>query len=171
MSPGDDLRLLRTPEGHLPILMSWFQTQRLCREWGGPKFRFPFDAATFRADTRFGELPSYSLMSSNDDLLGFGQYYRRHDRCHLARLAIAPGHRGRRLGAELVARLGDVGCAQLRVRDCSLFVLHDNPSAIRLYERVGFAAADYPETTDALAGCVYMVWIRERSSSAAGQTA
>lgn len=154
----DRLRLVPTPETHLATLMTWFATLRGCREWGGPSFRFPFDADTFREDTRYPELPSYSLIQVDDGrMLGFGQYYRRADRCHLARLAIAPAHRGRRFGVELVTGLVRIGCDQLGVAGCSLFVLTDNTPAHRLYERLGFAAAPWPEDAEPLAGCIHMV--------------
>jgi ribosomal protein S18 acetylase RimI-like enzyme len=153
------MRLVKTPEAHLPILMRWFATERQCREWGGPRFRFPFDADTFRADTRFGEMPSYSLVGGDDtDMRGFGQYYPRRNRCHFARLAIAPEYRGHRLGEVLVRQLAQTGCDELGVRECSLFVLIDNAPAVALYRRLGFEPAPYPDDDPFLAECHYMVW-------------
>jgi ribosomal protein S18 acetylase RimI-like enzyme len=150
--------LVPTRPAHLAELSTWFRTERACREWGGPSFRFPFDAASFRADTRYDEIPSYSLQPVGADvLLGFGQYYLRNGRCHFARLAIAPDHRGRRLGVELVNRLAAVGRADLRVSACSLFVLAANVPALRLYERLGFIRTPWPEDAPRLEGGLYMV--------------
>ncbi len=101
------------------------------------------------------ELPSFSLVGDDRELLGFGQYYLRAGRCHLARLVISPRHRGRGLGAFLVRALCRRGCRKLGARYCSLFVLLDNIRAVKLYRRLGFALATYPGELPQ--GCVYMV--------------
>ncbi|HSN72997.1 MAG TPA: GNAT family N-acetyltransferase [Steroidobacteraceae bacterium] len=159
------LLLVPSPVEHLAQLMTWFRTHRACRQWGGPRFRFPFDARSFRADARYDELPSYSLVrDSTGELLGFGQYYERGNLCHLARVAVCPLHRDRGIGAELVVRLAATGCAELETRGCSLFVLADNPAAVRLYERLGFRPAVWPPDAPPLEGGIYMV--REGTPSA-----
>lgn len=150
-------RLQAFDEAWLPELMAWFQDADSCRVWGGPSFRFPFTRDTFRADARLDCLATFALMSGDPALLGFGQYYLRVGRCHLGRLVIAPAHRGRGLGGSLVRELCRVGSAELGVETYSLFVLPGNERAIRLYERLGFASARYPEPDPMFDGCVYMV--------------
>lgn len=54
-------------------------------------------------------------------------------------IAVDAGHRGRGIGALLLARLLDEARAR-RVDDVLLEVRADNPGAQRLYERHGFAA-------------------------------
>jgi ribosomal protein S18 acetylase RimI-like enzyme len=163
------LTLVPTRPPHLAELSTWFRTERACREWGGPSFRFPFDVASFRADTRYQEIPSYSLLRVGaDELLGFGQYYLRNGRCHFARLAIAPDHRGHRLGVELVNRLATVGRADLGATACSLFVLASNAPALRLYERLGFVHARWPDDASPLEGGLYMV--RDAATAAPWET-
>ena len=153
-----DVVLVPTRPEQLAQLASWFPTERACREWGGPRFRFPFDDASFLADTRYDELPSYSLQPvGSDELLGFGQYYPRAGCCHLARLAIAPLHRGRRLGTDLVNGLAARGRAELGVTSCSLFVLASNAAALRLYERLGFTRKPWPADAPQLDGGLYLV--------------
>jgi ribosomal protein S18 acetylase RimI-like enzyme len=60
-------------------------------------------------------------------VLAFGQYYERAGRCHFGRLVV------------------------------SLFVIADNAPAIRLYERLGFAPAVYPEDDPDVRTYLYMV--------------
>jgi ribosomal protein S18 acetylase RimI-like enzyme len=150
-------RLQAFDEAWLPELMRWFESADACRVWGGPSFRFPFTRDTFRADARLDSLATFALATDEATLLGFGQYYLRAGRCHLGRLAIAPAHRGRGLGGSLVRELCRIGSAGLGVETYSLFVLPGNERAIRLYERLGFAPARYPEPDPMFDDCVYMV--------------
>jgi ribosomal protein S18 acetylase RimI-like enzyme len=151
------VRLQAFDEAWLPDLMCWFEDADACRVWGGPSFRFPFTRDTFRADARLDSLASFALTTDDATLVGFGQYYLRVGRCHLGRLAIAPAHRGRGLGGSLVRELSRIGSADLGVGTYSLFVLPGNERAIRLYERLGFAPARYPEPDPLFDGCIYMV--------------
>ena len=144
-------------EAWLPELMRWFGDAQACRVWGGPGFRFPFTRDTFRADARLDSLATFALTADAATLLGFGQYYLRAGRCHLGRLAVAPERRGRGLGSTLVRELCRAGSADLGVDTYSLFVLPGNERAMRLYERLGFAPARYPEPDPMFDDCVYMV--------------
>lgn len=149
------MHLTTATSHHLTTLMSWFPDRKTCLNWGGPMFRFPFTAASFVEDIRWNTLPSYSLISEQDDLIGFGQYYLREGRCHLGRLAISPLYRGQGLGGILVEQLSEIGCSDLGVDQCSLFVLENNLAAIRCYRKTGFEFAAYPGEMP-LEGCVYM---------------
>jgi len=144
-------------ESQLPELMSWFPDRDSCQTWGGPRFRHPFTAATFREDAGLDSLPSRVLVMPDGSLGAFGQYYRRVGRCHLARLAVAPALRGRGIGSTLVRELCRLGSAELGVDSYSLFVLPGNERAQRLYRHLGFAVATYPEPSPEFADCVYMV--------------
>ncbi|ALT00247.1 GNAT family N-acetyltransferase [Lacimicrobium alkaliphilum] len=150
------MKLRAAETHHLTELMSWFPDQKTCANWGGPMFRFPFTAASFVEDIHWDTLPSYSLIGEHGDLMGFGQYYLREGRCHLGRLAISPSCRGRVLGLLLVEQLSEIGCRDLGVDQCSLFVLEDNPQAIQCYRKAGFDFAAYPGQMPPLGGCVYM---------------
>ena len=149
--------LQRFDPSRLTELMRWFPDPASCRQWGGPGFRFPFTAQTFRDDARLDHLPSWSLIGADDAPCGFGQYYLRLGRCHLARLAIAPAMRGRGLGSTLIRELCERGRADLGTDTFSLFVLPDNERALRLYRRLGFSAVAYPEPDPVFAGCIYMI--------------
>ena len=150
------VQLQRFDADRLPELMRWFPDADACRVWGGPSFRFPFTLESFRLDTRMDSLSTWGLMQG-DALAGFGQYYLRAGRCHLGRLAIAPSLRGRGLGGTLVRELCRIGSSDLGIATYSLFVLPGNERALRLYERLGFSAARYPETGTAFDECTYMV--------------
>jgi ribosomal protein S18 acetylase RimI-like enzyme len=141
----------------LPELMSWFPDRDSCRVWGGPGFRHPFTETTFREDSRVHELESWSLVDRDEHLCAFGQYYLRLGRCHLGRLAVAPGLRGRGIGTTLVRELGQRARSELGADSYSLFVLPGNERAMRLYSRLGFVAQPYPDPGTAFDGCVYMV--------------
>jgi ribosomal protein S18 acetylase RimI-like enzyme len=155
-------RLQAATPAHLHELMAWFHDQQSCTIWGGPEFRYPFTPESFRADARYGESKSYALLDEDGTLLGFGQYYNRAGRCHLARLAIAPAHRGAGLGAVLIFGLCRLGCTELKVAECSLFVYPDNIPAMRLYGRLGFAAEIYPDASRPPDGCAYLVASAQR---------
>lgn len=149
--------LQRFDESRLPELMGWFPDRASCQTWGGPGFRHPFTADTFREDAKLDSLPSLALMMPDGSLGAFGQYYRRLGRCHLSRLAVAPALRGRGIGTTLVRELCRLGAADLGVDTFSLFVLPGNERAERLYRRLGFAPMPYPEPAPEFDGCTYMV--------------
>jgi ribosomal protein S18 acetylase RimI-like enzyme len=157
--PGT-VQLQRFEDAQLPELMTWFPDREACTVWGGPGFRFPFSADTFREDTKLDRLSTWALLDDDRALAGFGQYYLRAGRCHLGRLAIAPGMRGLGLGSTLVRELCRVGSADVGVDSYSLFVMPGNERALRLYQRLGFAAVAYPEPAPMFEDCVYMVALR-----------
>jgi ribosomal protein S18 acetylase RimI-like enzyme len=150
------VQLIEATKAHLPQIMTWFTTEHSCRVWGGPEFRFPFTAETFLADSALTRLPSYALIRESAELCGFGQFYLRAGRCHLSRLAVAPAHRGRGLGTQLIERLLREGKKKLGVTQSSLFVHDTNTSAIALYERLGFMRCPYPDPGLEIPNCYYM---------------
>ena len=152
----EPLTLASATAPHLLQMMSWFPSAESCRIWGGPEFRFPFTAETFQADCQLTERHSFALLKAGAVFCGFGQYYLRAGRCHLARLAIAPACRGRGFGTRLIELLAQAGKAALGVDQCSLFVSATNTSALALYQRLGFARTDYPGGPG-VAGVYYMV--------------
>ncbi|SEA21159.1 GNAT family N-acetyltransferase [Microbulbifer marinus] len=151
------MELVPATEAHLRSVMEWLPDARACKQWGGPTFRYPFTVEAFLDDCRWQELPSYALVDASGTPCAFGQYYNRLDHCHLGRLIVSPQMRGRGLGRQLIRLLVERGCNALRLDRCSLFVLRNNHAPRALYERLGFALCDYPESPDWLADCHYMV--------------
>ena len=150
------MRLTQTTDDHCIELMSWFSSEEELGVWSGPGFGYPFDLISFRRDIKLDSLKSFSLISSEQGLLAFGQYYLRFGRCHLGRLVVNPCLRGQGIVAHLIAQLSALGNADLDTDSCSLFVVSDNKSAIRAYLKLDFTRADYPGELP-MGNCFYMV--------------
>jgi ribosomal protein S18 acetylase RimI-like enzyme len=129
----------------LPELMTWFHDAHALRTWGGPQFRFPFTAVTFREDAMVDSIDSFVLAAENGAPSAFGQCYLRVERCHFGRVGVAPHWRGQGLGTRLLREMADWGQGQFGPRELSLFVNHDNEAAQRLYLRLGFRETPYPD--------------------------
>jgi ribosomal protein S18 acetylase RimI-like enzyme len=141
----------------LPQLMRWFPDAASTSVWGGPHFRYPFTGATFRKDTGIDALPTWMLLDDVRRMLGFGQYYVRVGRCHLGHLVVDPDVRGQGIGTRLIRELCHRGAPALGCDEFSLFVLPRNPSAVRLYRRLGFVETLYPEYLPSVEPMLYMV--------------
>jgi ribosomal protein S18 acetylase RimI-like enzyme len=135
----------RFDTGQLPELMTWFPDAHPLRTWGGPEFRFPFTPATFREDAKVDSIDSFALVAEDGALAAFGQCYLRIERCHFGRVGVAPARRGQGIGTLLLAEMAAWGQARFGPRELSLFVKHDNEAAHRLYRRLGFREAPYPD--------------------------
>ncbi len=136
--------IAKTSNADIAILMSWFPDQVTSYFWGGPGLRYPFTHESFLEDLHWEKMPSYSLRDDAGNFSGFGQYYEKAGRCHLARLVIAPGLRGKGQGHWFIARLMEVGMQDLGVHACSLFVLKNNGKALHCYTGLGFQQTPYP---------------------------
>ena len=152
------MHLTTTQPAELETLKSWFTDKSACYRWGGPRVRFPITNQTFLEDIQWQRMPAYSLLSDAGELIGFGQYYEKSGRCHLARLAISPSQRGRRVGQQFVAELMKIGMAELKTRECSLFILDCNSSALQCYLSLGFSKADYPPNDQVYDNVDFMVY-------------
>jgi ribosomal protein S18 acetylase RimI-like enzyme len=137
--------LTSASDADIPDLMTWFHDARSTQEWGGWVFRFPFDDKTFREDIQLYELDSFVTRSESGELIAFGQVRNKYGRGHLARLAVAPEHRGHGLGRDLVISLCEKATEIFNCSENSLFVQKTNVAAIRCYRKLGFQAAPYPE--------------------------
>ena len=156
MSSRANLRLATPGPEHIEELSSWFANQEELYRWAGPGIEYPITRAGFAQQLGLHELASYSLLTRQNQLAGFGQFYNRQDRCHLGRLAISPHFRGQGMVLDLVELLSAKGKQRLGLESCSLFVLCDNTAAISAYLRAGFQQSEYPEEIE-LPDCIYMV--------------
>jgi ribosomal protein S18 acetylase RimI-like enzyme len=125
--------------------MTWFKDAEELHIWGGPDMRFPFTAASFREDSRVDSIDSFSLVSEGGSLAAFGQCYLRVGRCHFGRVGVSPRGRGQGHGTRLFQEMAGWGLAEFGPREFSLFVDKTNAEAHRLYLRLGFREAPYPE--------------------------
>lgn len=151
-----NMKLIQPLESHLIEMMNWFSREQELTDWSGPNFRYPFNLLTFVEDLKLSTLSSFVLVSNKSELLAFGQYYERLNRCHLGRLIVNPKFRGQGVASELIHRLYTLGIKELNVKESSLFVLAHNESAIKAYEKIGFVFTSYPEKIP-LENCLYMV--------------
>ncbi len=142
---------------HFQVLKTWFPDLKSAQEWGGPAIRHPFTDAAFLEDIHWQKMTAYSLLGEENELTGFGQYYERVGRCHLARLVVAPSHRSKGLGHRFIYELLKVGMQDLGVNECSLFVMHSNKNAIRCYTSLNFVPAPYPPGQQVLSDIGFMV--------------
>jgi [ribosomal protein S18]-alanine N-acetyltransferase len=103
-------------------------------------YRTPWSRSMFA-----GELAKPSSVSlgavdpETGDLLGYLIISRYVDAWHVMNLAVAPGHRRRRIASSLLERLFEVTAGEDR-RGYTLEVRVSNDVAIRLYEQAGFRA-------------------------------
>jgi ribosomal protein S18 acetylase RimI-like enzyme len=151
------MRLVRSTKLHIREIMSWFPDQQTCAQWGGPAMRFPFTEERFLEDIHWGKMPSYSAVSDEYGLLGFGQFYEKLGRCHLARLAIAPQLRGQGLGKTFISSLMKISADLLGLNEFSLYVLEWNTSAVCCYQSLGFRQVKAPEVLEGLEDCIFMI--------------
>jgi len=151
------MRVVPSRKVHIQEIMNWFPRQEACVQWGGPNMRYPFTENTFLEDIYWKKMPSYSAVTSEGHLLGFGQFYEKHGRCHLARLAVAPQYRGQGFGTEFISLLMNIGEKQSKSCGFSLYVLLHNKSAVTCYKSLGFRPAAAPETDIKLKDCIFMI--------------
>lgn len=150
------MRLIEPCPSHIENLMAWFSCEHELKDWTGPNFRYPYDFVSFCADLNLDSVKAFSLVDDKSNLLAFGQYYLRLNRCHLARLVVNPNFRGKGIAKVLLMKLSELGTAELKVNACSLFVLKHNTSAIKAYEKFGFSESEYPDKLP-IDNCIYMI--------------
>lgn len=155
-------KLVPVSIAHVHELMTWFADKQELSQWSGPGFEYPYDGDSFIRDLKMDRTPSYALLSTTEEVLAFGQYYNRLNRCHLGRLVVSPQHRGQGFAKKLMSSLIKIGCDDLGVMGSSLFVLSYNHSAIRAYEKAGFIIVPYPELIP-LDDCLYMICDKTKS--------
>ena len=149
--------LRKARKSDIQELMTWFDTAESCRSWGGPRFEFPFTTESFCRDSRWSDLDSFSLVDDSDRLLGFGQFYEKLNRVHLARIAVDPKRRGAGHGTVLMQELFVAGTTLLSHKEFSLYVYSDNAAAIACYRGVGFKEVPAEEENEGLKDCLFMV--------------
>lgn len=150
--------IAKTTAADIEILKSWFPDQASSYFWCGPGLRFPHTHDSFLEDIHWEKMPSYSLIDDDGAFAGFGQYYEKAGRCHLARLAISPYLRGRGHGQRFIARLMAVGMQDLDKNTCSLFVVRSNVKALQCYTALGFNKEAYPPGHQHFADIDFMVY-------------
>lgn len=151
------LLLAPATDADLDELMSWFPDARTTRDWGGPDFRFPFTAGSFREDCRWTEMESWTARrQAEDPLTAFGQFYPYNGHINLARLVVHPAQRGQHAGRRFVRLLVEEAAGRLPLRRVSLFVYRNNEAAVRCYRALGFRESAYPADRPLANECYYL---------------
>jgi ribosomal protein S18 acetylase RimI-like enzyme len=143
-------------EDDIDELMSWFSNAKSVDIWGGPRFRYPFDRASFHEDCRWKEFSTHCLRTPDGQLAAFGQLGARYDRAHLARLIAHPAMRGRGVGRRLIEGLIDEARHEQNFSKVALFVYRDNQPAYQCYLALGFEIQTYPENAPLADKCYYL---------------
>jgi ribosomal protein S18 acetylase RimI-like enzyme len=144
-------------DADLTELMTWFETGANCEIWGGPNFEFPFTTETFRRDTRWASVDSFSFDDDLGRLLGFGQIHEKIGRIHITRIVIRRGERGAGLGSTLLNGLLEKGAERFPGKEYSLYVNKDNDGALSCYRKAGFSVVERPLEDAGFDDCIFMV--------------
>ncbi|MCX7172345.1 MAG: GNAT family N-acetyltransferase [Proteobacteria bacterium] len=132
---------LRSPiPSNYATIASWIPDAAACARWAGPLLRFPFSPAELPDLLGGDTATSYSMVGDSPELLGFGQLVKPEQSVlRLARIIVAPDKRGLGLGACLCRLLLTEASSYTGVERLTLGVYRDNPAAIALYSKLGFA--------------------------------
>ena len=148
----------------LEVLENWFPDKQSSYFWCGPGLRNPFTHESFLEDIHWQKMPTYSLLDEEQQLIGFGQYYEKMGRCHLARLVMSPSHRCKGIGRKFIAQLMNMGMQNLDTQECSLFVARPNVVAVKCYRSLGFEIQNYPPNHDYFEDIDFMVYKNTNST-------
>ena len=143
-------------DAEIDAVMTWFPDAGSIDIWGGPNFRFPFTAESFREDCRLDLMQSWILRNASGQLAAFGQAYERDGRGHLARLVSSPYLRRQGAGRQLIEMI-IASLEETRAYDeYSLFVYRHNTPAYLCYLSLGFAVQDYPDDAPMPEKCYFL---------------
>lgn len=151
------MKIINADRGHAREIMGWFPDKQSVLLWGSPYTRYPLTEETFFEDIYWSRINSVVALTDEGEVLGFGQFYLKLGRCHLARLVINPKYRGQGLGPKFISELMRHGSEQLDTSDFSLYVMTVNKPALAVYKKLGFDLAPYPHDDPKLENCVFMI--------------
>jgi ribosomal protein S18 acetylase RimI-like enzyme len=137
----------------------WFNNHQEIYTWGGPDMSYPMPDKDFLKLITADHLNSFCLLNEEQQLVAFGQYYRRLAHHHLGRLAVSPKCRGQGFSKILITKILEQAFLKQPAKGASLFVFRDNIVAYQCYQSIGFIETDYPEEPfpSNMQNCAYMV--------------
>lgn len=151
------MKIINADREHAREIMGWFPDKESVILWGSPYTRYPLTEETFFEDIYWSRINSVVALTDDGEVLGFGQFYLKLGRCHLARLVINPKFRGQGQGAKFISELMRYASEQLDTSEFSLYVMTINKPAIAVYKKLGFNLAQYPHGDPKLENCVFMI--------------
>jgi ribosomal protein S18 acetylase RimI-like enzyme len=123
----------------LDVVLPWAPDAESMRMWAGPTIGFPVGREQLWENLHHVPGAPFTLCAADGEIVGFGQVmHREEDFAHLARIIVAPAHRGQGLGRVLCLELMEVATTFLPVRAFSLYVYPENTRAHALYRSLGF---------------------------------
>lgn len=138
------LELVEFRPAHFELLAGWFASPREVMQWGGNGVRHPLDAAQLQAivDERAAVPPTRLSWMAGDgrSLVGHIELQLVPETAtgRISRVAIAPQHRGRRLGRALVAAALQAAWQIEWIQRVDLRVYTFNAPALATYRALGF---------------------------------
>ena len=144
----DVLTLVEFVPEHFGPLQRWFSREREVVQWGGAGLRHPLDDAQLQGivDECRADPPVRAAWTAmvGEAIVGHIElgYRRAEATARLGRVGIAPEHRGRGLGAELVTAALDAAWELDWVQRVDLRVYTFNAPALATYRRLGFETTD-----------------------------
>lgn len=129
----------------LKTVLVWIRDNEDCKLWAGPMVRFPLILEHLKQDIKYSPGNTFAMQDAGGELLGLGQLLDKgSNRIHLARVIIAPKHRGKGLGEQFCRLLINEGLKRFGEVYFTLNVYSDNANAVKLYQKLGFKAKDVP---------------------------
>lgn len=159
--------LVQASVAEMLSLQHWFTSAEQQQSWGGDSFSYPCTADVFLSQLCRPATTSFSLICQHSsELLAFGQLCDRFGFHHLARIAVAPLHRGTGLSRVLLAELMLKAFAETP-RSFSLYVHRHNVTAVALYTSFGFEMSATPEAENERLYFMTLSEVRARQITAA----
>ncbi len=145
--------LFRAPvTSDYPDLVTWIPDASACACWAGPQLRFPFVAEELPELLGVGRVHSYCMVTPDNVLVGFGQFWGRDEKTvHLGRIIVAPHKRGNGLGTVLCKFLIAEALSSTHAEKVTLRVYRDNRAAFSVYSKLGFIGVETESNSDVLA--------------------
>jgi ribosomal protein S18 acetylase RimI-like enzyme len=150
--------LIYPTEQHFLQVKNWFSNHQEIYTWGGPNMTLPMSDQDFLRLLTADHYSSFCLLNNEQQLLAFGQTYRRLEHHHLGRLAVNPKYRGQGYSKILITEILEQVYLKQSAEGASLFVFKNNIVAYDCYQSLGFIKKNYPEETlpGNLQNCIYM---------------
>jgi len=154
LTPTPSVPLRPATPADAAVARAWTPRDDDLRRWSGPSTRCPATAESFWADINNADATSFACDLAGTGLVGFGQVRYREQRFgHLARIIVAPAHRGHGLGRKLCVALMHAAVRLHPIEAFSLYVFPDNAGAVSLYRSLGYVEQGKHPRFD----CVLMV--------------
>jgi RimJ/RimL family protein N-acetyltransferase len=144
MSKETKMELKQFAQEYFATLASWFPAEPDLIQWGGPKLKFPLDDLQMNAmlEDRAGDLPNNRCWMALHDgsVIGHAQliFDWKNGNATLARVAVAPAFRGRKLAVPMLNLVMAEAFDYPRLMRLELNVFSFNQGAIQTYNRLGF---------------------------------